>query len=109
MAKEWSEPFCPMCRRNMGNKNIYIDPKKPWTKTGVENLWQKAFDYSGPVHFGVVKSSEGRGTMKFERYYEVDEDTEGFFDPMKGQLLRVMKEWLDGGLITREEIEEAMK
>ena len=108
MAKEWKEPFCPMCRRNMGKKNIYIDPKKPWTKTGEEDLWAKALAYSGEIHFGVVKSSEGRGTLQFVRYYDIDEDSEGYLSSMKSQLLAVLVEWLDKGWITREELETAL-
>lgn len=108
MANEWKEPFCPMCRRNMGKKNILIEPNKPWTKTGEENLWEKALAFTGETHFGVVKSSEGRGTMQFVRYYEIEEDSEGYFPPMKAQLLAVIKEWLDKGWLTREEVEAAI-
>lgn len=109
MAKEWKEPFCPMCRRNMGKKNIYLAPGKPWTKTGEENLWEKATEFTGETHFGVVKSSEGRGTMKFVRYYELDEDSEGYFPFMKAQLVSVIEGWLAKGWLTREEVKEAMK
>lgn len=109
MAKEWHDPFCPMCRRNMGKKNILIEPNKPWTKTGEENLWEKAALWEGETHFGVVKSSDGHGSMKMVRYYDVDEDTEGYFPFMKAQLLRVAREWLSKGLITREELEEVMQ
>ena len=109
MAKEWKDPFCPMCRRNMGKKNILIEKNKPWTKIGEENLWEKARAFTGETHFGVVKSSEGRGTMQFVRYYELDEDSEKYFPYMKAQLLAVIEEWFAKSWITREEIDEAIK
>lgn len=109
MVKEWREPFCPTCGRNMGMKNIYVDPRKPWTKTGEENLWEKRANFNEEEHFGVVKSSEGRGTMEFVRYYELEEDHEGFFPFIKTRLLAVIKIWVAKGWLTREEIQEAMK
>ena len=105
---EWKEAFCPLCGRTMGMKNIYIEPKKPWTKTGEENRWEATKEFTGDKPFGVVKSSEGRGTMKFERYYGIDEDVEGYFPLMKSRLLAVNKEWLEKGWITREELEAAI-
>lgn len=109
MAKEWKTPFCPMCRRNMGKKNILIEKNKPWTKIGEQDLWAKATEFTGETHFGVVFTSEGRGTMQFVRYYDLAEDTEGYFPSMKAQLLSVIGDWLNKGWITREEVEEVMK
>ena len=111
MAK-WKEPFCVLCGRTMGKKNVYAEgggPKKPWTKTGEENRWEGTKDFTGDKPFGVIKSSEGRGTMKFERYYDIDEDAEGYFPLMKARLLAVNAEWLAKGWITREELEEVIK
>jgi len=106
---EWREPFCPMCGRTMGKRNIYLEPGKPWTKTGEENRWEATKDFTGDKPFGVVKGSEGRGSMKLLRYYDVDEDTEGYFPLMKARLLAVVSEWLAKGWITKEEVQEAMK
>ena len=108
MAKEWREAFCPLCGRTMGKKNIYMDPRKPWTKTGEENRWEATQEFTGDKPFGVVKSSEGRGTMKLERYYDINEDSEGYYPLMKARLLAVNKEWLEKGWITREELEAAI-
>ena len=98
--KQWREPFCPVCRRNMGIRTIYRSPQKPYM--GIErqdNLWAKAQAYTGEVHFGVIKSSEGRGTMKFE----------GYFPLIKDRILTTLKEWLDRGWLTPEEIERAIE
>lgn len=111
MAKEWREAFCVLCGRTMGMKNVYGeygDPKKPWTKTGEENRWESTKEFTGDKPFGVVKSSVGKGSLKMERYYDIDEDTEGYFPLMKNRLLAVIGEWLEKGWVTREELEEAM-
>lgn len=109
MAKEWREAFCVLCGRTMGMKNNYLDPRRPWTKTGVENRWEATADFTGDKPFGVVKHSEGRGSMAAVRYYDIDEDDEGYFVFMKARLLNVIREWMVKGWLTREEIEEAMK
>lgn len=101
---EWKEPFCPMCGRTAGKTNILQAPGKPWTKIGERNVWEETKAFTGDKPFGVVKSSMGRGTMKFERYYDIDEDDEGYFPFMKSRLLKVIEEWLAKGWITREEV-----
>lgn len=106
---EWREAFCPMCGRTMGKKTTYRVPGKPYF--GIErqeNRWEMTKEFTGDKPFGVVKSSEGRGTLKFERYYEIDEDKEGYFPLMKARLLAVVKEWLAKGWIAREEVDETL-
>ena len=108
--REWREAFCVLCGRTMGNKTILVSPGKP--QFGVEkreNRWETTEKFTGDKPFGVVKHSAGRGTLKMVRYYDIDEDEEGFFPAMKARLLAVIKEWLAKGWLTREEIEEAMK
>ena len=107
MAREWKEAFCFLCGRSMGKKNITI-AGKPWMKRGEENMWEKTREFTQKP-FGVIKSSEGRGTMEFVRFYDIDEDTEGYFPPIKARLLVVIKEFIERGWITREEVEEASK
>ena len=106
---EWKECFCVLCGRTMGNRTVYRAPGKPYMGiTGHENKWELTREFTKDKPFGVVKSSEGRGTMKMERYYEIDEDSEGFFPPMKARLLAVIGEWQAKGLITREEVDAAL-
>ncbi len=105
---EWRVPFCPMCGLSVGQKNITVKGK-PWIKLDQENLWEKAQSFTGDKPFGVIKSSEGRGTMKMERYYGIEEDVEGYFPLMKARLINVLKEWLAKGWITQEELEEILK
>lgn len=107
---EWKEAFCPMCGRTMGKKTTYRVPGKPYFGIArQDNRWEMTKEFTGDKPFGVVKSSEGRGTLKFERYYEIGEDEEGYFPLMKARLLAVVKEWLDKNWITREEVDEALK
>lgn len=106
MATEWKEPFCPMCGRGMGMRTVYKVPKKP--HMGIErreNLWEKTKDFHGEKPFGVVKVSQGKGTMKMLRYYDLDEDTEGYFPWMKRRLIAIISEWLAKGWLTKNELE----
>ena len=105
---EWREALCPMCGTSHGMVNITIRGK-PWIKVGQENYWEKTKDFDPEKSFGVIKASEGRGTMRLVRYYGINEDKEGYFNFMKARLLNIMKEWLAKGWITKEEIKEAMK
>ena len=100
---EWREALCPMCGTSHGMINITIEGK-PWIKVGQENYWEKTKKFTPDKPFGVIKSSEGRGTMKFERYYNIDEDKEGYFIFMKARLLLILEEWVAKGWITKEEI-----
>lgn len=89
-------------------RTVYRQKGKPYF--GIvrrDNKWAERGEFTGEEHFGVVKSSEGKGTLKTERYYEIDEDVEGFFPPMKARLLAIIGKWQDDGLLTREEIEGA--
>ncbi len=105
---EWREAFCPMCGYTRGMRNI--TPRgKPWIKLDEENFWERTREFTGDKAFGVVKTSEGRGTMRIVRYYGIDEDVEGYFPLMKARLLAVIGEWLEKGWITPEEVEGAMK
>jgi len=106
---EWREAFCPLCGRTMGMRTVYRSPGKPYFGiAGRENKWDLTREFTGEKPFGVVKSSEGKGTLKTLRYYEIDEDVEGFFPPMKARLLAILGEWQAKGLITREEVEGAL-
>jgi hypothetical protein len=88
----------------MGKKNIYMDPKRPWTKTGEENRWEATQEFTGDKPFGVVKASEGRGTMRLVRYYDIDEDKEGYFPLMRERLLNIISEWVSKGWLSIEDI-----
>ena len=107
MATEWREAFCVLCGRTMGKRNITPEGK-PWLKLGQDNLWEKTQAFTGDKPFGVIKSSEGRGTMQMVRYYGVEEDDEGYFPFMKSRLLNVIEEWRAKGWITKEEVEKAI-
>lgn len=108
MAKEWREAFCPVCGTNHGQMNHTI-PGKPWEVVSRESFWDRTELYNKDKPFGVVKSSEGRGTMKMVRYYDITEDQEGYFPQIKHRLLAALGEWVSKGWISREEVEEAIK
>jgi len=102
---EWREAFCPLCGRTMGRRTVYKSPGKPYM--GIErqdNLWEKTQEFTGEKPFGVVKASEGRGTMRLVRYYGIDEDEEGYFPAMRQRILNIISEWLDKGWLSIEDI-----
>ena len=105
---EWRVPFCPMCGLSVGVKNITIKGK-PWIKVDEENLWEKAQHFTGDKPFGVIKSSEGRGTMKMMGYYGIEEDIEGYYPLMKNRLLHVIEEWIDKGWLSKEEVQKMIE
>ena len=105
---EWREPFCVLCGRTMGIRNI-TPVGKPFVKLGEINRWAETSKFTGDKPFGVIKSSVGKGSMKFEGYYDIDEDVEGYFISMKARLLNVLREWQEKGWLSKEEIEETIK
>ena len=108
MATEWREAFCPECGRTMGMLNI--TPKgKRYVKLGQVNRWEQTQDFTGEKPFGVIKSSAGARSMKTVRYYDIDEDAEGFFGFMKKRLLNVIREWLAKGWLTVDELAEVIE
>ena len=110
MPSEWREAFCPTCGRTMGMKTILRTPGKPYMGIARrENRWEATKEFTGDKPFGVVKSSEGRGSLKFERYYGIDEDLEGYFPLMKNRLLNVIKEWIDKDWLSREEVQKMIE
>lgn len=106
--REWREPFCVLCGRTMGIRNITPDGK-PWIKLGEVNRWKETLNFTGDKPFGVIKSSEGRGTMKFERYYDINEDAEGYFPLIKQRLLNVITEWVEKRWLTKAEVRQVLK
>lgn len=103
MAKEWREAICPVCGTSHGMVGIPL-PDKPYIKIGKESYWERLQRNIGPEHFGTVKSSKGRGTMQFVRYYERDEDQEGFFPMIKARVFHTIQRGIAEGWWTPEEI-----
>lgn len=104
---QWKEAFCVLCGRTMGKRNITPEDK-PWLKYGEVNRWEETQEFTGDKPFGVVKVSEGKASLRMERYYDIDEDTDGYFPFMKARILTILGEWLAKGWLTREEILEAI-
>lgn len=104
---EWKEALCPLCGVSHGMINI-TPPGKPWIKLDQENYWERTKGFDPDKPFGVIKASEGRGTMRLVRYYDIDEDTEGYFPLIKERLLNVLREWQKKNYLTREELEDTI-
>ena len=103
MAKEWREPYCPVCGRGVGKRTILAVPGKAWTKIGERNYWAGLEPYDD-FPFGLIKKSEGRGSLEIVREYSIDEDEEGYFPLIKGRLINVLEVWLKRGWLTVEDI-----
>jgi hypothetical protein len=107
MAKEWREALCPVCGTSHGMVGIPVEGK-PYIKIGKVNYWDRTATFDPDKAFGVVKSSEGRGTMKIVRTYDIDEDEEGYFPLIKARVLQVLKEGLAKGWWTKAEVQKVL-
>ncbi len=104
MAREWREPFCPVCGRGVGKRNV----KTPAGITiGQKNYWQGLQPYD-TFPFGLVKKSEGKGSLEIVREYSIDEDREGYYEIIKARMLNAVKVWLSRGWIKKEDIESIL-
>lgn len=106
MGTQWREAFCPVCGLSHGKINIRPDdPEKRYISLGTESFWEKVLTFSGDKPFGVIKESEGRGTMRFVDYYEIDQDYDGYFPLIKARICAVIGEWLEKGWMTPADLE----
>lgn len=108
MAKKWREAICPVCGTSHGMVGIPL-PDKPYIKLEQESYWDRLQRNVGEEHFGVIKSSEGRGTMKFEGYYEKDGDVEGFLPVIKARVFHAIQRGLADGWWTPAEIRKLLR
>lgn len=103
------QAICPICGTAHGIQVTETVPGKPYIKLRRGNYWDrtKSFDPNKP--FGVIQETLGRGTFRLVGYFSPEEDQDGFFPLVKARMLQAMKEWVDKGWITKEEVEGIIK
>jgi len=107
---EYRTAICPVCGRAAGYQVTERVPGKPYMVLERQNFWEKTKEFVPDKPFGVIQDvSKGRGkSFKVIGYFNPEEDTDGFFPLVKGRLLAAMREWLDKGWISREEVFQAI-
>ena len=98
---EWREAFCPVCMMAHGMMGIK-DPDRQWVKLGEENFWERPRRCE---HFGLIKSSEGRGTMAMVGYFEPEEDVDGYYPLVRERLLAAVDEWIANGWLEKADVQ----
>jgi hypothetical protein len=102
----YRQAFCPVCGMAHGTEVTDRVPGKPYIKLARRNFWERTKEYDPAKPFGVIQETLGRGTFKTIGYFSPEEDQDGFFPLVKGRLLTAVKEWLDKGWLTREELSQ---
>jgi len=106
MATQWREAFCPICGLSHGKIHIRPDdPEKRYLSMGTESFWDRTELYTGDKPFGVIKESEGRGTMRLVDYYGIDGDYDGYFPQIKARFCAAIAEWIVKGWMTPEDLQ----
>lgn len=100
--------FCPVCGMSHGAEVTETVEGKPWMVLARRNYWEKTKEFDPDKPFGVIQESLGRGTFTLIGYFEPEQDVDGYFPLVKRRMLQAMKEWIDKGWITRNELEEVL-
>ena len=100
---ELYQVFCPVCSLTHGPR-AERHPTKKYIKLGEHNFWaevlNKPFD-----QFGVIQTSEGRGTFAKAGYFSPEEDPTGSYPLVKARLLKAVRAWIDNGWLDPAEVE----
>lgn len=106
--KEYRQALCPVCGTAHGIEVTDRVPGKPYIVLERRNYWERVKDFDPDKPFGVIQETIGRGSFKVLGYFSPEEDQNGFFPLVKARLLSAVREWLDKGWISREELEAAI-
>ncbi len=102
------QALCPVCGRAVG----YLWERDPIFKTKLRriNYWEKTKEFVPDKPFGVIQQAGMANLRGFQvlGHFNPEEDTEGFFPLVRARLLEAVKEWLEKGWLTREEVESIL-
>jgi hypothetical protein len=96
-AREGLQAFCPVCGRMVMDRQVG-DPLSPRTVDYFDSI-----EWDPDKPFGVAKSLAGYSSLRDWRYITPEEAPE-LFAGMRARFLQALREWLDKGWISREEI-----
>lgn len=105
---EYRQAFCPVCGTSHGNEVTERVEGKPYIKLARGNYWDKTRNFSPDKPFGVIQETMGRGTFRTIRYFQPEDDVDGFFPLVKERLMQACREWIEKGWMTREELEAVL-
>jgi len=93
IRNELREAICPVCGKCISLHH----------RGGLQNHLDK-FDHNKP--FGVILDNQGGKWhgYRFIGYFNPQDDTTGLYEAVKGRLMGAVREWIDKGWITREEL-----
>ena len=108
MATEMRKAFCPICGRTAGREVTKRVKGKHYIALEHGNYWDRTKDYEADKPFGVIQTTEGRGTITTTGYFNPEDDKDGFFPLVKARMMQAMKEWIDKGWITIDELKQVL-
>lgn len=105
-TREYRQAICPVCGRAAGKKRIEYPQKGYYQPVPTENFWEYTKDFDPDKPFGVIQEvGAGKGhSFKVIGHFNPEEDIDGFFPLVKARLLSAVKEWLNKGWLTEEEV-----
>ena len=90
---EYRQVPCPLCGAAHGKRNG-------------KDFWEYTNEFAPNKPFGIIQDvGKGRGrSFKVIRYFDPDDDPDGYFPLVRDRLLTVLHEWRLKGWITEEEV-----
>lgn len=103
---EYRQAICPVCGRAAGTKRLEYPQKGYYSPVPTENFWSYTQDFDPDKPFGVIQEvGAGKGhSFKVIGHFSPEEDIDGYFPLVKARLLNAVKEWLNKGWLTRDEV-----
>lgn len=99
-AKATLEALCPVCGRAIPERRATVRSKLGNLET---QPYFESIEWDKNKPFGIRLPTNGKASFKNWDYIDRDEAPE-FFEALKNRFLQALREWLDKGWITREEI-----
>jgi len=100
VTKKTTAAICPVCGKTIHEKRAI--------KAGyvtVDHIgYFASIDWDPNKAFGFRQDVSGRGSLANPREYIEPEDSPELFEAVKARFLAALKEWLDKGWLTREEL-----
>lgn len=106
---EYRQAFCPVCGVAHGMEVTDTPEGKPYIALKKRNYWERTREFDPAKPFGVIQETQGRGSFRLVGYFNPSEDQDGFYPLVKDALLNAVKNWMDKGWLSRQELEAKIK
>ena len=94
---------CPCC----GLQSGYVTRIIGGPRGGRQNRWTFVRDPDKP--FGIIYTSQGRGTLQVIGHFDPSDDPDGFYIHVKYHLLSAIAEWIVKRYVTADEVTAAVR